>query len=110
MIQSEPRTPAVIAAEIQALVAELAAATTHGPTPVRTPVQTERVLPLKRAADEVGWADKTLRRHIVRANAETPHDPLAYQPGGLSNAPWRVRMDRLTRYIRDLPPGHGGQP
>ena len=62
------------------------------------------VLSLAKAAYAIGWAEQRLRTAIVRQSKLPPQHRFAWQPGGVRNAPWHVDMDRLRRYVRDLPP------
>lgn len=64
----------------------------------------DKVLSLAMAAHEIGWSEQRLRSAIVRQSKLPPQHRFAWQPGGVRNAPWHIDMNRLWRYVRDLPP------
>lgn len=93
------RAPEVIHADIgkairtlAALHAELAAAT-GAPSD-------ERVMNIQKAADAVGWSDKTMRRNIIRYHQGRPdRTPWAVQFGGQKKSVWTIYIDRLKGVI-----------
>jgi hypothetical protein len=105
------RSADVIRAELQdhldaarILIVELGTASGGDPSKFSAPAAQDVVLSLQRAAHEIGWTERRLRRHIVKHNRHNPKDPIGYQPGGMPNTAWCIPLARLQRYVRDQRP------
>ncbi|MGF3026703.1 hypothetical protein ACQVP2_28275 [Methylobacterium aquaticum] len=88
--------------EAEAALAALGLPSVVRPTAHEPPglVPGERMLSLKAAAHEIGRPQQWLRRRIARHSLRHPDRlPLAFQAGGLRNAPYQVPIERLKHYL-----------
>ena len=58
------------------------------------------IVSLKEAARRTGWKVERVKAHVTRRRLTHPDEPpIGFQPGGVRNAPWCVRLGRFEASI-----------